>query len=68
MIRDQLGRTRAETLILGSHYGLNGGVQTFEAAANAILDEHASLEKDSPRFKKEQDAIRRIFSERLILP
>jgi Zn-dependent metalloprotease len=66
-IRERLGRKRADTLILASHFRLNGVTRTFEEGAKAILAEHEAREKGLPGFDGDRNSIKKIFTHRGIL-
>ncbi len=66
-IRERVGRTRADTIILESHFRLNGVTRTFEEGAKAILAVHEALEKGRPGFDVDQKGLKKIFTDRGIL-
>lgn len=66
-LRERLGRRRADTIILESHFRLNGVTRTFEEGAKAILIVHETLEKSLPSFNADSTAIRKIFTDSGIL-
>lgn len=66
-VRERLGRRRADTVILHSHFLLAGVTRTFEQGAKAILAAHESLEKGQPGFEGDRDALKKVFTDRGIL-
>lgn len=66
-LRERLGRKRADTIILESHFRLNGVTRTFEEGAKAIIAVHEALEKGRPGFDTDSSAIKKVFTDRGIL-
>lgn len=66
-VRERLGRRKADTIILESHFRLNGVTRTFEEGAKAILAVHEALEKGQPGFDGDRNAIKKVFTDKGIL-
>jgi len=62
-IRTIVGRKRADTMILESHYSLTPGVATFADGANAIIAANRALSSGA-----DEQSIRQVFVDKGILP